>query len=437
MKSTLLLVLLLTVSRTSAHSRARVTVSPYMSQFREYRKITVSCEHSSGEWTVWRYTTGSDQVLSQCGDGWGDQQPSACLILTTKQSDSGVYWCESKHRDCSNTINITIGGAVILQSPVHPVMEGDDVTLTCTTKTSILSAGFYKNGSFIRTEPTGHMTIHHVSRSDEGFYKCNISSDGESPPSWLGMKEYSPPALLSVSPDSTQLHEYENIILTCGDNSHSHGWRVMRAVNTTTSRGKLTLQTCGTNWGSTTKDGCTLPTVKKTDSGVYWCESPGKQRSNSVHLTVVDEGLILRIPVLPVRTGENVTLTCRNKTSNLSAGFYKDGSLIRTEPTGHMTIHHVSRSDEGFYKCNTIRGHGASPSSWLFVLDPQDTASFTWLPVLKGICYFLKITPYCISTYLMVPLLRQMLTGRKPAVLREDGEEVDQPYDDVTTEHHF
>ena len=27
--------------------------------------------------------------------------------------------------------------------------------------------------------------------------------------------------------------------------------------------------------------------------------------------------------------------------------------------------------------------------------------------------------------------------GRKPAVLREDGEEVDQPYDDVTTEHHF
>uniref|UniRef100_A0A671U6Y6 Ig-like domain-containing protein n=1 Tax=Sparus aurata TaxID=8175 RepID=A0A671U6Y6_SPAAU len=75
--------------------------------------------------------------------------------------------------------------AVLLSDPVLPVMEGDDVTLTCTTETSNLSADFYKDGSFIRTEPTGHMTIHHVSRSDEGLYKCNTSSDGESPPSWI------------------------------------------------------------------------------------------------------------------------------------------------------------------------------------------------------------------------------------------------------------
>ena len=77
---------------------------------------------------------------------------------------------------------------MILQSPVLPVMEGDDVTLTCTTKTSNLSAAFYKDGSFIRTEPTGHMTIRHVSTSDEGLYKCNIRGHGESQPSWLGMK---------------------------------------------------------------------------------------------------------------------------------------------------------------------------------------------------------------------------------------------------------
>ncbi|XP_030285609.1 sialoadhesin-like isoform X2 [Sparus aurata] len=389
MKSTLLLV-------------SHVTVSPDMSQFTEYRKITVSCEHSSGEWTVWRYTTGSEQVLSQCGDDWGQQKPSACLILVTKRSDSGVYWCESKYKDSSNTINITVGGAVILQSPFLPVTEGENVTLTCTTRapSSNLSADFYKNGSLIRTEPTGHMTIHHVSRPDEGLYKCNIRGHGESPPSWLVMKDDPPPASLSVSPDSSQLHGYENIILTCGDNSHFQSWRVMRAVITTTLRGKLSLQTCGTDWGSPTNDGCTLQTVKKADSGVYWCESPARQRSNSVHLTVVDEGLILRIPVLPVRTGENVTLTCRNKTSNLSADFYKDGSFIRTEPTGHMTIHHVSRSDEGLYKCN-ISSHGESPSSWLFVLDPQDAASSTGPPVLKGIYYFLMIAPYCISTFFM------------------------------------
>ncbi|XP_030287203.1 uncharacterized protein LOC115590079 isoform X2 [Sparus aurata] len=88
-------------------------------------------------------------------------------------------------------------------------MEGDDVTLTCTTETSNLSAAFYKDGSFIRTEPTGHMTIHHVSRSDEGLYKCNTISDGESPPSWISVTgkptTLAPPPSAAPPPDSTPL----------------------------------------------------------------------------------------------------------------------------------------------------------------------------------------------------------------------------------------
>ncbi|KAI3375769.1 hypothetical protein L3Q82_003734 [Scortum barcoo] len=83
----------------------------------------------------------------------------------------------------------TKGGSVILQSPVLPVMEGDDVTLHCKTKTppSNLPAAFYKDGSLIRPESAGHMTIRHVSKSDEGLYKCHISSHGESPPSWISV----------------------------------------------------------------------------------------------------------------------------------------------------------------------------------------------------------------------------------------------------------
>lgn len=76
---------------------------------------------------------------------------------------------------------------MILQSPVLPVMEGDSITLLCKSKPphSILPAAFYKDGSFIGTESTGHMTIPHVSMSDEGLYKCHISHHGESPPSWI------------------------------------------------------------------------------------------------------------------------------------------------------------------------------------------------------------------------------------------------------------
>uniref|UniRef100_A0AAZ1X9X3 Ig-like domain-containing protein n=1 Tax=Oreochromis aureus TaxID=47969 RepID=A0AAZ1X9X3_OREAU len=130
----------------------------------------------------------SKQQRTQCGDGWGKPAGSSCNITMMVPHDSGVYWCESREGPISNMVNLTVtGGSVILQSPVLPVMEGDDVTLLCKTKTtpSNLPAAFYKDGSLIRKQPTGHMTIQHVSRSDEGLYKCDISGHGESPSSWI------------------------------------------------------------------------------------------------------------------------------------------------------------------------------------------------------------------------------------------------------------
>ncbi|XP_039457182.1 Fc receptor-like B, partial [Oreochromis aureus] len=139
-------------------------------------------DDSSAGWTLRRNT--SKQQRTQCGDGWGKSAGSFCNISYIYTWESGVYWCESREGPISNMVNLTVtGGSVILQSPVLPVMEGDDVTLLCKTKTtpSNLPAAFYKDGSLIRKQPTGHMTIQHVSRSDEGLYKCDISGHGESP----------------------------------------------------------------------------------------------------------------------------------------------------------------------------------------------------------------------------------------------------------------
>ncbi|XP_051251478.1 low affinity immunoglobulin gamma Fc region receptor II-like isoform X1 [Dicentrarchus labrax] len=169
-------------------TQASLTVSPSSSQMFEEDSVTLSCEEddSSAGWTLRRNTTRDTRT--QCGVTWGEPAGSSCNISFIVPLDSGVYWCESREGATSNTINISVtGGPVILQSPVLPVMEGDDVSLHCKTKTppSNLTAAFYKDGSLIRTEPTGHMTIHHVSRSDEGLYKCHIGSHGESPPSWI------------------------------------------------------------------------------------------------------------------------------------------------------------------------------------------------------------------------------------------------------------
>ncbi|KAL4008549.1 hypothetical protein ACER0C_002401 [Sarotherodon galilaeus] len=175
--------------------KARLTVSPSSSQFFEGDVVSLSCEEddSSAGWTLRRNTT--DGLRTQCGDGWGKPAGSFCKIRYMYTWDDGVYWCESREGPISNMVNLTVtGGSVILQSPVLPVMEGDDVTLLCKTKTtpSNLPAAFYKDGSLIRKQPTGHMTIQHVSRSDEGLYKCDISGHGESPSSWITVTDQEP-----------------------------------------------------------------------------------------------------------------------------------------------------------------------------------------------------------------------------------------------------
>ncbi|XP_035767826.1 Fc receptor-like protein 5, partial [Neolamprologus brichardi] len=167
---------------------APLTVSPSSSQFFKGDFVSLSCEEddSSAGWTLRRNTNG--ETRTQCGAGFGKSAGSSCIFNHIVTLDSGVYWCESREGPISNMVNLTVtGGSVILQSPVLPVMEGDDVTLLCKTKTtpSNLPAAFYKDGSLIRKQPTGHMTIQHVSRSDEGLYKCDISGHGESPSSWI------------------------------------------------------------------------------------------------------------------------------------------------------------------------------------------------------------------------------------------------------------
>ena len=78
---------------------------------------------------------------------------------------------------------------MILESPVLPVMEGDDVTLRCRNKTNStnLRADFYKDGVLMKSTAAAEMTINNVSMSDEGLYKCT-SDVGTSPESWLAVR---------------------------------------------------------------------------------------------------------------------------------------------------------------------------------------------------------------------------------------------------------
>ncbi|KAM9500829.1 uncharacterized protein Hap1MRO34_006054 [Clarias gariepinus] len=82
-------------------------------------------------------------------------------------------------------------GDVILESPVHPVTEGNPLTLRClyrNTKISDSGADFYKDNSVLQKQTTGEMTISNVSKSDEGFYHCTHPERGESQKSWVSVR---------------------------------------------------------------------------------------------------------------------------------------------------------------------------------------------------------------------------------------------------------
>ncbi|XP_034757117.1 sialoadhesin-like isoform X2 [Etheostoma cragini] len=454
------------LSRTT--DTASLTVSPSSSQMFKGQSVSLSCEEddSSAGWTLRRTTTSETRTL--CEGGGGRPAGPSCTISYMVPSDSGEYWCESRE-GTSTSISITVpGGPVILQSPVLPVTEGQDLTLHCRTETSSnLPASFYKDGSLIGTGPAGHMTIPHVSRSDEGLYRCSIRGVGESPPSWVSVSGVSSllscpttQVSLTVSPSSSQMFKYTSASLSCEEDDSSAGWTLRR--NTTHE----TRTQCGGVWGRPAGSSCNISYMFSWYTGEYWCESREGATSTSINITVIGGPVILQSPVLPVTEGQDLTLHCRTETSsNLPASFYKDGSFIRTEPAGHMTIPHVSRSDEGLYRCS-ISGVGESPPSWVSVsgrpetsdphtssLPPSDTtsspppASDPVPLVLRLVCHLVVFCPYCISTFIMVSLCRCRTTGNDlpvsmvmtSAPQAEEG--LDDGYDDVTTavttEHHF
>ncbi|XP_056305386.1 Fc receptor-like protein 5 [Danio aesculapii] len=161
-----------------------LVISPSRAQHFTSDSLSLSCEDKSNStgWRVRRYR--GSWWMSDCSSQTG----STCTISLTT-SDTGVYWCQSESGENYNPVNITVHFGVILESPVHPVTEGDPLTLHCLYKSTTpakLRADFYKDGSLVQRQ-TSEMIITTVSKSHEGFYYCK-HREGESPKSWTSVR---------------------------------------------------------------------------------------------------------------------------------------------------------------------------------------------------------------------------------------------------------
>ncbi|XP_055085113.1 carcinoembryonic antigen-related cell adhesion molecule 5-like [Periophthalmus magnuspinnatus] len=174
-----------------AESPVSLSVSPDRAQHFTDDVITLSCGFNStgADSTVWRRF--SDHRLSQqCN--W---TKSKCEF-SLREETSAVFWCESGSGEMSNAVNISVHRDIILMSPVSAVTEGQSVSLSCKLNTgTFTSVQFYKNGKMIQNGTEPELNITAVSRSDQGFYKCEgqrklrpTPKTVISPESWMSVK---------------------------------------------------------------------------------------------------------------------------------------------------------------------------------------------------------------------------------------------------------
>uniref|UniRef100_A0A3B1KHL2 Ig-like domain-containing protein n=1 Tax=Astyanax mexicanus TaxID=7994 RepID=A0A3B1KHL2_ASTMX len=298
----------------------------------------------------------------------------------------------------SDAVTLTVSAeaqAVLSVSPQNWLTEGDSVTLSCEVRDSSTGWNFswykavsYRHGLTQIRDSAGYLmynvellsdssrgsggsyTLSSAALNNTGVYMCRAER-GEpayhtqySNPQPLWITGLSPPVSLTVIPSRSQHFSYKTLSLICEEQSKSTGWRVRRY-----SLSKSKVSDCSSGWGSVTGSTCNISYLSTNDTGVYWCESESGGSSNPVNITVHDGSVILESSVHPVTEGDPLTLHCLYrdpKSSDLTAGFYKDGLLLQNQTTGEMIIPNVSKSDEGLYHCK-IPEKGESPQSWISV----------------------------------------------------------------------
>uniref|UniRef100_A0A671UFQ1 Ig-like domain-containing protein n=1 Tax=Sparus aurata TaxID=8175 RepID=A0A671UFQ1_SPAAU len=194
------------------HSSASLTVSPDRAQHFTSDSVSLSCEGNSAEWRLMRFSTEDTYYWLDCST-WRTMTGSTCIINTYRTSDA-VYWCESGSGEFSNAVNITVqDGDMILLSPARPVTEGHSVSLSCKSRGQTFDSivFFYHNEKVIQSDSRWELNISAVSKSDEGFYKCQHSGR-ESAQSWMSVQV--DPAV--SRPDSSSFSVWLIVGLVCG-----------------------------------------------------------------------------------------------------------------------------------------------------------------------------------------------------------------------------
>uniref|UniRef100_A0A3B4EC75 Ig-like domain-containing protein n=1 Tax=Pygocentrus nattereri TaxID=42514 RepID=A0A3B4EC75_PYGNA len=355
--------------------RAVVSIQPDDQVFRG-ETVTLRCDIQGGGVSNWQYSWFKDDPYRHVSN---EQQ---YRISSVTESDRGKYTCSgtergtSRYSHTSDAVTLTVSEKPkpeLTSSHKGAALIGNPVVLYCKLDQS---AGWrfywskHTQSPENETKPETHSyTISSVSVSDGGQYWCRAGRGTPvyythySDALWINVTGTTRSDSLTVSPSRAQHFSADSLSLSCEEQSDSTGWRVRRYTHSEK------VSDCSSGLGSVTGSTCNISSLSTSHTGVYWCESESGESSNPVNITVTNGSVILDSPVHPVTEGDPLTLRCLYrdpKPSNLTAEFYKNGSLLQTQTTGEMTIRTVSKSDEGLYHCKHPE-KGESPQSWISV----------------------------------------------------------------------
>uniref|UniRef100_A0A665WVQ5 Ig-like domain-containing protein n=1 Tax=Echeneis naucrates TaxID=173247 RepID=A0A665WVQ5_ECHNA len=186
-----------------------LAVSPDRVQHFTDQVFYLSCEGNSSKWSVRLFPQSLFQSSyidwRAVGSTWSE---------SLREPQDIVFYCESGSGELSNSVNLTVHDYdqydIILVSPVHPVTEGESVLLGCISwrEAKLSSVFFYHNDEVIQNDTRTELNISAVSKSDEGFYKCQ-SSGRMSAQSWMSVKAV-------PTPDSSSSLVLLIVRLVCG-----------------------------------------------------------------------------------------------------------------------------------------------------------------------------------------------------------------------------
>ncbi|XP_073669847.1 leukocyte immunoglobulin-like receptor subfamily A member 3 [Paramisgurnus dabryanus] len=421
-----------------------VSVDPDKQLFRG-ETVTLRCDIQDTGDTEWTYIwtvkkTNNRNIITQCNT-------QECKINNTQQTESGKYTCRGKIREqnteMSDAITLTVSSdkpqTVLSVSPQQWLTEGDSVTLMCeviNSSTGWIFSWFtvqslssvnedvdYELVSNSSGGSKGIYTVSSVTVKHTGVYMCRAERGDPvyhteySNTKILWITGVSPSVSLIIRPNRSQHFSSESLSLSCEDHSKSTGWTVRRYTDK--------LKPCSSSdWRSSgTTSTCTIRPLNTSDTGVYWCQSESGEKLHPVNISVHND-VILDSPVHPVTEGDPLTLRCLyqyKNSSNLTAEFYKDGSVVQNQTTGDMMIiPTVSKSHEGFYYCKHPE-RGESPKSWISVRASQmKTRSFNVITFLLAVCPYLLATVVLVFKCYRLRVPRSSVEDQLQYAVRED-----------------